>query len=66
MKVGDLVKLKAAPERGTIYPTKIKDGAIGILLRCRHSITRIDCLVDWGGMPEWVFRGRLEVISESR
>ena len=66
MRVGDLVQLTATPKRGTRYPTKIKDGSIGILLEHRFGITRHDCLVNWGDTTEWVFRGRLEVMNEHR
>ena len=66
MRVGDLVQLTATPKSGTHYPTRIKDGSIGILLGLRFGITRRDCLVSWGDTTEWVFVGRLEVINESR
>ena len=68
MRVGDLVRLTASPKPGmiSIYPTKIKDGSIGILLKHHFGISRHDCLVNWGDTTEWVFRGRLEVVNEHR
>lgn len=63
MKPGDLVKLRYG--RNKFYRCKAKEGSLGVVLGERRGLTRIDYLVTWGDITEWVFIGTLEVVNEA-